>query len=123
MALSMRTNRFTVTPRAIRVFALSVLWICIGAYFGWHVYNLFRAPILVVENPPHDIMTQEASLVLSGYVQKESEVTVNGNHVDTQKDGSFHDDIALESGMNILEVRAMNKFGNESVVARRVVKQ
>lgn len=123
MALSMRTNRLTITPRAIRVFALSVVWIGIGAYFGWHVYNLFRAPILVVENPPRDIMTQEASLVLSGYVKKESEVTVNGNHVDTQKDGSFYDDITLENGMNILEVRAVNKFGNESVVARRVVKQ
>ena len=123
MALSMRTNRFTITPRTIRVFALALLWIGIGAYFGWHVYNLFRAPILVVENPPRDIITQETSLSISGYAQKESEVTVNGNHVDTRKDGSFHDDIALENGMNILEVRAVNKFGNESVVARRVVKQ
>lgn len=123
MALSMRTNQLAVTPRTIRGLLIAVLWLCIGAYFGWHVYTLFRAPVLVMENPARDIITQDGSLALSGYTQKESEVTVNGNHVDTQANGSFHDTITLENGMNVIEVRVMNKFGKESVIVRRVVKQ
>lgn len=121
--MSMRTRQFAVTPRVIRGLGIALLWLAIGAYFSWHLYNLFRAPLLVMENPSRDIMTQEASLALSGYAQKESEVTINGSHIDTENDGSFRDDIALEQGMNIFEVRAVNKFGKETTVVRRVVKE
>lgn len=121
--MSMRNNRIAVTPRVIRVFVLAVLWISIGAYFGWHVYNLFRTPFLVVENPAHDIITQEGSLTLSGRVQKETDITVDGIPIDSEKNGSFHDDILLQDGMNVIEVKAVNKFGKESTVVRRVVKQ
>lgn len=123
MAMSMRTSGFSITPRGIRAFLIAVLWLCIGGYFGWHVYSLFRAPVLVVENPSRDIITKDMSLTLSGYAQKESEVTVNGGHIDTTEKGVFRDDIALETGMNVIEVKVVNKFGKETTVVRRVVKE
>lgn len=119
----MKNRMLIVTPRTIRGVAIAALWIGIGAYFGWHVYNLFRAPLLVVENPPRDIITQDGSLALSGRAQKETDVTVNGAVIDAEKDGTFHDTITLQDGMNVIEVRAVNKFGKETTVVRRVVKQ
>lgn len=123
MAMSMRNNRLIITPGVIRGVAIAALWIGIGVYFGWHLYSLFRAPVLVVENPPRDIITQDTSIILFGHAQKESEVTINGSHMDTGQDGLFRETIELEDGMNILEMRVVNKFGKETVIVRRVVRE
>ena len=107
-----------LTPRAIRVVALAVMWIGIGGYFGWQLYNLFRTPFLVITNPFSDIMTDEQTIEFSGRAHKESDTSINGAKVEMTRNGAFKEQLPLQEGMNVFEVRSANKFGEETIFTR-----
>ena len=112
-----------ITPRAIRVVALAVMWIGIGGYFGWQLYNLFQPPFLVVTNPSRDIITEDQAIEFFGNTQRESDISINGTDVEVKTNGTFHERLTLQQGMNIFEVRSVNKFGKETTLIRRIIKQ
>ena len=95
----------TITPQVIRVVALSVMWIGIGGYFGWQLYNLFRPPFLVITHPFDDILTEEQTVEFSGRAHTESDTLINGEEVDVADNGIFRTHVPLQEGMNVFEVR------------------
>lgn len=103
--------------------ALAAVWIGVGGYFGWQLYNLFRPPFLVVTNPSRDIITEEQVIEFSGRTQRESNISINGADVEVTENGIFHEQLALQQGMNIFEVKAINRFGKETVLTRRIIKK
>ena len=113
----------TITPQVIRVVALSVMWIGIGGYFGWQLYNLFRPPFLVITHPFGDILTEEQTVEFSGRAHTESDTLINGEEVDVADNGTFRKQVPLQEGMNVFEVRSVNKFGKETIIIRRIIKQ
>lgn len=112
-----------ITPRAIRVLALAVMWLGIGGYFGWQLYNLFRPPVLVITYPFSDIITKEQIIEFSGRAHKESDTSINGVEVEVSDAGMFKEQLPLQEGMNVFEVRSVNKFGKETIIIRRIIKQ
>lgn len=112
-----------ITPRLIRMIALAIVWIGVCGYFGWQLYNLFRPTFLVVTNPSRDIITEEQAIEFSGRTQRESDISINGADVEVTENGIFHEQLALQQGMNIFEVKAINRFGKETVLTRRIIKK
>lgn len=115
-------NAITVTPRGIARVAWVFITLGIAAYFSWHLWMLYRAPMLVLD-PKNDIMTHDSFIMLSGMTQKESHLFVNGAEIPVNKNGTFENRIALTDGMNAIEVRSVNKFNRVTTVLRRIIKQ
>lgn len=103
--------------------ALAVLWVGIAGYFGWHLYNLFRPPVLVITNPSGDIITEEQNIDFSGSTQREGDISINGVKMEVAQGGIFHERLTLQQGMNIFEVKAVNRFGKETIIIRRIIKK
>lgn len=112
-----------LTPRAIRRVALTLMWVGIIGYFGWQLYNLFRPPFLVITSPVGDIITQEQTVDFLGRAHKESDTSINGSGVEMAGNGVFRESISLQEGVNVFEVRSVNKFGKETIIIRRIIKQ
>lgn len=112
-----------VTPRVIRVVALAVMWFGIGGYFGWQLYGLFRPPVLVITKPFSDIITSEQTIEFLGKTHQESDTSINGVEVEVSDAGIFKEQLPLQEGMNVFEVKAVNKFGKETTIIRRIIKQ
>ncbi len=93
------------------------------AYFAYHLFSLFSPPFLIVERPERDIITKDGTLELSGFTKKESHVFVNGREIAVSDEGAFSDSVVLQDSMNIIEFRSVNKFGKETVLVRRIVKE
>lgn len=115
-------NSVSITPRGIARVAWVVIASGIAAYFSWHLWTLYRAPMLVLE-PKNDIMTHDGFITFSGTTQKESHVFVNGAEIAVNNDGTFEDRIALADGMNAIEVKSINKFNKATTLLRRIIKQ
>ena len=114
-------NIVSITPRGIALVAWIIIASSIAVYFSWHLWTLYRAPMLVLD-PKNDIMTHDGFITLSGTTQKESHVFVNGTEISVNKDGTFEDRIALADGMNAIEVKSVNKFSKATTVLRRIIK-
>lgn len=112
-----------VTPRAIRRVALTFMWVGIIGYFGWQLYNLFRSPFLVITSPVGDIITSEQTIEVLGKTHQESDTSINGVEVEMTGNGVFREQLPLQEGMNVFEVKSVNKFGKETIIIRRIIKQ
>ena len=117
------SHKLFVTPRILASAAVMAVGAGIGLYLWYHLALLFAPPFLVLEKPPRDIITKEHTLVLVGATQKESHVFVNGRDIVVSEKGAFSDALILQEGMNIFEVKSVNKFGKETTLVRRIIKE
>ncbi len=81
-------------------------------------------PTLTLTNPVDGLITNKAALVVSGktddVTSKPVTVTVNGESVTVNSNGSFSKEITLVSGSNTITVVATDKAGKTTTVTRKV---
>jgi signal peptidase I len=78
------------------------------------------APLLQLEQEYVQINTQSESIVLEGKVEDYDSFTINDTPVSVEGDHTFKYDYALKEGMNIIDIVAKDKAGNESVYTATV---
>jgi cytoskeletal protein RodZ len=82
------------------------------SYAGLQTYRFFTAPILTITNPiQKELLSHDSALEISGRTSPEVNVFVGQQIVPLQPDGSFQATVTLRSGINDIEVRAVNALG------------
>ena len=110
-----------MTPKFVVVAVMFILVISTGGYLWYQLSHLLGAPYLVVERPKGDIIVNEESIMIGGYTQADSHIFLNGREI-VNSNGHFEERLVLQSGMNIAEVKSINRFEKEAVIVRRIIK-
>jgi len=85
--------------------------------------SAFFAPSLHITSPKQGAVLSQDSTV-SGTTDSQATVTVNNEPVSLNSDGKFTKNVTLFPGKTAIIIKATNRFGKETVVAREVtVKQ
>jgi parallel beta-helix repeat protein len=79
-----------------------------------------QPPLLVVIHPPVGFVTNNANLVVTGVTEFGANVTLNELPALVQN-GMFNSTVLLQSGQNIITVKAIDRAGNVAVVTRTAV--
>lgn len=115
-------NKPIVTPRILFGFLAFFLSTSMGFYFWYQLNFLLAPPFLIVISPKGDIMTQESELEIAGRTQRESHVFINDQETPVDAQGKFHGTLMLRDGMNVAEIKSVDKFEKETTVTRRIIK-
>jgi transcriptional regulator with XRE-family HTH domain len=111
---------FNFTPKTIiAAVSLGVLLLTAG-YVAAQIRSVLAPPLLEVSEPPSDAVVAGNSIVISGRAEIGSEVSINNQSVVIDKNGFFTENLILSNGLNVLEIKAVNKFSKESKVVRLV---
>ena len=78
-------------------------------------------PFLTLLSPMDGTIVARPTVEVFGASEPQALVTLNGTAVPLAKDGSFILDAGLQTGPNILTLRAVDPAGNESVTAHSVI--
>lgn len=78
------------------------------------------APKIVIDHPSANFSTNEGLLDISGKVDADATLYLNGQKVSTLPTGKFTQKITLSPGENTLGFRAVSKLGKESTLSRTV---
>lgn len=117
-----RTSSFWVTPKIIRN---SFLTLCIGGGFLYIVYlgyTAFQPPQLVLFHPQTELSSSETEQILvTGQTKKEARLTINGQPVVKKQDGTFSQEVSLNTGLNVITITVSKKFSRPQSVTRKVV--
>jgi len=73
-------------------------------------------PILVVERPQKDFLTNQTMLPVAGRTEPGAAVRIGTEAVTVLPDGSFNATTQLVAGSNLVEVRSRDQAGNEAAV-------
>lgn len=95
---------------------VGVLW-----YLLWQFSALAAAPSLVITSPNADRVLAGAVINVAGRTTPGSDVSVNDSPVLTDTDGNFSEKVALQEGVNPIQIAARSKLGKTTTVTRNVL--
>ena len=122
LAGNQNLNRFDLLKNISlrKIFTAAAAVFVIG-YVSWQFRVILERPDLNLENPPtEDVVSAEAVLELAGRVSPGAALTVNNDPVYPEESGDFKKSVELLPGLNVLEIKAVSRFGKESKIIRRV---
>ncbi|MEK7062667.1 MAG: hypothetical protein AAB946_01380, partial [Patescibacteria group bacterium] len=105
---------------SVRTIFFIAIALFIVIYIGWQFSVVLEKPGLSVSYPAEDISVTESKLFVEGKVSSGNALTINNEPVYAESGGSFKKEMELLSGMNVLEIKAVSRFGKESKIIRRV---
>jgi len=108
---SLNRSRWQLTPgKFLTILALALLGIFL-LYFGLQ-YRRFRLPPgLSLEKPVNQEVVSQKRVEVIGKTDPDATVTINGITTIVKSDGSFFDQVTLETGINKITITAISRFG------------
>ena len=88
---------------------------------SWTIYLDITPPTLTLAGPKDGLLTNQSGVPVSGNTEAGATVTVNGQPVAVQPDGSFSMVLNLTAGTNLITVAATDRAGNMARLLRNVV--
>lgn len=111
---SIKETRVLVTPKLIAYSSVVVLVLLMFSYIIYQLFSFAGAPDLKIISPQNNIIMESDSLNLIGVTDIDTFVTVNDENVPVSSDGKFVLDLKLHRGVNVINVKAVNKAQKES---------
>lgn len=112
---------FVVTPKMIVVSLIILVTFSSFLYLYFQVNNFVSTPRLVIIKPSDGTIIDGSVTHVVGVAEKDALVAINDQPVLVNEKGEFSEDVGLKDGLNVISVRARNKFNKETTQAVSVV--
>lgn len=115
------TPKILITPKTITIGSIVTAVVAIILYIGWQLTILTAPPVLSVTNPGDNVNIEGSSVSVEGKTDPGATLYINDVEVGIDQGGIFKEKISLQSGVNIIKVRAENKMGKYTEIKNTVV--
>ncbi|MEK7134983.1 MAG: helix-turn-helix domain-containing protein [Patescibacteria group bacterium] len=119
---SKQNSYFVLTQKKLAIFLGVLFLILLSAYLSYQFKFLVGPPNLAVD-PKEDMVIQQGSLTVRGQTDSGVYLTINGENVYVASDGTFSKEVQLTSGINVIEVKAVNNFGKSTKIVRQIFRE
>lgn len=99
--------------KIIKIITLSLLFLFILIYIFFRSYDLIFGVKIKNVNINDNTVTTENLIKITGNAKNAKNLYLNGREITVEKNGDFGEYIALISGYNIIEIKALDKFGSK----------
>ncbi len=115
-------QKVTITPRLLTITGSVTISVIAFFYVVVQVFAINKTPSLEILEPKNDAVINGTSVSVSGKTEPGIIISINGQNVFVQNDGTFHTTLGVAPGQKELKVEAQNKFGKQStrIVSMRV---
>lgn len=108
-------SSFVFTPKKI-VVSFGGFLILAGLFFLYREIGSFAStPRLVVLSPKNNSDIESNSVFVEGATDKDALLFINDQQVLVGDEGKFKESLTLQPGVNVINVKAINKFNKESI--------
>ncbi len=97
--------------KILKIVGLSVFFIFIIVYAFFRSADLLFGVKIKNVNIVDGAKLSESALKITGTAKGAINLTLNGREISIDQEGNFNDTIALLSGYNVINIKAIDKFG------------
>jgi cytoskeletal protein RodZ len=115
------SKKLVFTGPMLAALAALAVAACVVAYLVWQFSALAAPPQLIITSPAADTTITGGIIDLAGKTTPGSDITINDSPVLTDTDGTFHEKVALQDGVNAIRVKARSKLGKTSITTRNIL--
>ena len=108
-------------PILFKSVALAAAFLGIIGYFAYSVHAILKPPAVTLYSPHDDQVFANSRVVLEGVTEPEVDLSVNGEAVLINADGSFKDVLNLPPGVSHLRLIAKKRHSREQEILLKVV--
>ncbi len=116
-----RAKQLRLTGKAMRMTITLVVITLVVVYLGNQIFSLLQPPSLIVWEPEDGMIAPSPTITISGQTEEGVFLFVNKQKIVLEQGGTFHAEIILERGVNIIEFEARKRYSRPSVEYRRVI--
>ena len=116
-----RPYYFLIIPKIIRNIIIILIAATCLLYLSFYIKQITSPPLLTIHYPPEDISLNNSLITIKGKTDIEAEVSINGENILTEKDGSFSKELMLKHGLNSISILSQKKYSKESLVIRKII--
>ena len=111
---SVRERKVIITPKIIFGFGATMVVLTMVGYIWVQLLNLTAPPKLEIITPKEETKVAIDNIEIAGRTDPGAAVEINHQKIAQDKEGNFKQTIALNNGINTLEVVAVNRFQKQS---------
>lgn len=115
-----KIGRFALTPQFFTSLGVGILVVFFFAYLVFSYFQFAGSPTLVVDSPRNNSVVTQEQVEITGKTDPQATLSINGQVVTINENGSFEVKIPLQFGLNTLTVIATNKFKRQTTVTRNL---
>lgn len=108
-------------PRLLRWVGASLVICSVFSYLGLELYQLRQPPMLVLEYPAEEQMVNKQLVEVKGQTEPEAAILINNQPILSDAEGRFNEHVALQPGVNIIEIQASKKYSRQNVQYRKIM--
>ncbi len=115
-----KIGRFALTPQLFTTLGITLLLLI---FFGYLIFSYFQfagSPTLAVNSPANNSVASQDQAEVIGKTDPETILTINGQQVTINENGSFEVKVPLQPGLNTLTITATNKFKKQTTIIRNL---
>ena len=105
---------FVISPKVVVISLITLVALGSFVYLYLQVNNFVSTPRLAIIKPADGTVAEGAFMQVLGVAEKDALVTINDQPVLVNEKGEFSQDVGLKNGLNVINVRAKNKFNKET---------
>jgi cytoskeletal protein RodZ len=107
-------SSFIITPKALVAF-LIIFFVGLGFFYLYRELSIFISnPRLAVIEPMENFSVESKTIKVEGLTEKDSKLFINDQQVIVDENGKFSEVLILQSGLNKITIKAVNRFDKES---------
>lgn len=111
---SVKEPRVIITPKIIFSGIAGMLVVVLTGYIWLQVRLLTAPPELVIISPSKETKVAIEAIEIAGKTDPGAVVSINSQVISQDTQGNFKEKIALDSGVNTIQVVAKNRFNKET---------
>lgn len=114
-------SSFVFTPKKITAVIASFLVLAGFFYLYRELGSFSDAPRLVILSPENNAQIDSNSTTIEGITDTDARLFINGQPILIGDDGKFKETITMQKGVNVIQVKSVNKFDKEAAESISVV--
>lgn len=116
----LNTPFFQLTPTRFLTIIVVSLVLLFFSYLGFQYKRINANPRLTIDAPIDQSLVTQKRITVEGKTDPDATVTINGVSTVVRDDGRFFEQIAVEVGVNKIQIVASSRFGKTTTVVREV---
>jgi cytoskeletal protein RodZ len=112
---TLNISAFVFTPKKITLFFVAFLVLGALFYLYREAGSLTDMPRLIIFSPETNSQIDGNTVTLEGKTDKDALIFINNQPALVDDEGKFKENISLQSGINVISVKAINRFQKEMI--------
>ena len=116
-----KSKDLLVGPRLVSLFFISLLTFALIGKLAVEVKKIITPPKISLESPRNGELTHDPAVEVRGQTETGTELALNGQRIEMNKNGSFKELLPLQPVLNLIKISARKRYSKPRRLELRVI--